>query len=322
MSPGRFAVCERYVVRPTREEREDLEALVRRGRAHARKLLYARILLKADASEGGPAWTDERIAEALETSADTVARERRRFCEDGLEVALMAKKPGKPRRRVLDGRSEARLVALACSDSPEGRVRRTLRLLADRMVELGAVEGVSRETVRRALKNELRPHLVKEWVIPPRESAAFVWRMEEVLDLYEEPYDRRRPVVCFDERPCQLIGDVRAPLPARPGGPAGEARLADHEYERGGTANVHLSFEPLAGRRRVEVTKRRRKQEFAEQVRRVAEEDYPEAQKIRLVLDNLSTHTPPPSTRPSIPSGRGVWPGVSSSSTRRCTARG
>ena len=142
----------KYIVRLTHEERGDLEALVRRGRAHARKLLYARILLKADASEGGPAWADERIADALETSADTVARERRRFVEDGLEVALMPRKPGRPRRRVLDGRAEARLVALACSEPPEGRGSWTLRLLADRMVELGHVGGVSHETVRRTLK--------------------------------------------------------------------------------------------------------------------------------------------------------------------------
>lgn len=148
----------RYVVHLTGEERERLEALVRRGRAHARRLLYARILLKADASEAGPAWADERIADALETSAATVARERRRFSEDGLEVALMPRKPGKPRRRVLDGRAEARLVALACSEPPEGRGSWTLRLLADRMVDLGIVEGVSHETVRRTLKKTLSGH--------------------------------------------------------------------------------------------------------------------------------------------------------------------
>ena len=142
----------RYVVRLTNEERESLEALVRRGRAPARKLLYARVLLKADASEDGPAWTDERIAEALETSTATVARERRRLCEEGLEVALMPRKPGRPRRRVLDGRAEAHLVALACSEPPEGRADWTLRLLADRMVELGHVGSVSHETVRRTLK--------------------------------------------------------------------------------------------------------------------------------------------------------------------------
>jgi transposase len=148
-----LALQKRYVVRLTDGERGRLEALVRCGMAHARKLLYARILLKADASsEGGPAWTDERIADALETSAATVARERRRFCEEGLEVALMPRKPGRPRRRVLDARAEAHLVALSCSEPPEGRGSWTLRLLADRMVELGHVEGVSHETVRRTLK--------------------------------------------------------------------------------------------------------------------------------------------------------------------------
>ncbi len=88
----------------------------------------------------------------MEVSTDTVARERRRFCEDGLEVALMAKKPGRPRRRVLDGRAEAHLVALSCSEPPEGRGNWTLRLLAERMVELGHVGTLSHETVRRTLK--------------------------------------------------------------------------------------------------------------------------------------------------------------------------
>jgi transposase len=142
----------KYRVHLTDEERNHLEKLVRKGKAHARKLLYARILLKAD--ENGPAsyWTDERIAEALEVSVATVARERRRYCEEGLEVALLPKKPGRPRRRVLDGRAEAHLIALACSNPPEGREHWPLRLLADRMVELGYVKSLSYETVRRTLK--------------------------------------------------------------------------------------------------------------------------------------------------------------------------
>jgi transposase len=142
----------KYRVRLSGQERKHLQKLVRQGKAHARKLTYARILLKAD--EGGPAssWTDERIAEALEVSVATVARERRRYCEEGLEVALLPKKPGRPRRRVLDGRAEAHLIALACSNPPEGREHWPLRLLADRMVELGYVESLSYETVRRTLK--------------------------------------------------------------------------------------------------------------------------------------------------------------------------
>jgi len=141
----------KYVVHLTDEQRQQLESLVRRGRAHARKLAYARILLKTDA-DGPDRWTDERIAEALEVSTATVARERRRFSQNGLEVALMPKKPGRPRRRVLDGRAEAHLLALSCSDPPEGRERWSMRLLADRMVELGHVGALSHETVRRTLK--------------------------------------------------------------------------------------------------------------------------------------------------------------------------
>jgi transposase len=148
----------KYVVGLTEKERSQLETLVRRGRDHARKLLYARILLKADADGPDHQWTDERIAEAFEVSTATVARERRRYCEEGLEVALMPKKPGRPRRRVLDGRAEAHLVALSCSDPPEGRERWSMRLLADRMVELGHVEALSHETVRRTLKKTASSH--------------------------------------------------------------------------------------------------------------------------------------------------------------------
>jgi hypothetical protein len=152
-----------------------------------------------------------------------------------------------------------------------------------------------------------------------------VWRMEEVLDLYEEPYDPKRPVVCFDERPCQLLAEVREPLPPRPEGPGGGARLVDHEYGRGGTANAHVAFEPLTGWRCLEVTERRRKREFAEEVRRLAEEDYPQTERIGLVLETTSPPTrppPSPSTRRSTSSGLGGWRGASSSFTRRWPARG
>ena len=111
--------------------------------------------------------------------------------------------------------------------------------------------------------------------------------MEEILDLYEEPYDPLRPVVCFDERPCQLIGEVREPLPMKPG----HVQRFDSEYERGGVCWVSMSFEPLSGWREVVVSERRRKHEFALAMRRLVEEHYPRAKKIRVVLDNLSTHT-------------------------------
>jgi DDE superfamily endonuclease len=125
-------------------------------------------------------------------------------------------------------------------------------------------------------------------VIPPEQNAAFVWRMEGVLDLYEEPYDPKRPVVCFDERPCQLLAEVRESLPSKPGKP----KRVDSEYERRGTAHVMMAFEPLKGRRGVRVTERRRKPEFAEMMRYLADNLYPEAERIHLVVDNLNTHSP------------------------------
>lgn len=125
-------------------------------------------------------------------------------------------------------------------------------------------------------------------MIPPKESARFVWRMEEVLDLYEEPYNPKRPVVCFDERPCQLLTEVREPLPPVVGRP--ERR--DHEYQGRGVAHLFVAFEPLTGWRGVEVRERRRGCEFAESIRYLAEDLYPEAEKIRLVVDNLNIHTP------------------------------
>jgi transposase len=143
----------KYKVTLTAEERNSLKALIAVGKTATKKLLHARILLKADAAPGGPAWTDARIAEALEVHASTVERLRERFVEQGLDAALGRKKQDRPsRQRTLDGKAEARLIALACSEPPLGRVRWTLRLLADQLVELEIVDAVSTETIRRTLK--------------------------------------------------------------------------------------------------------------------------------------------------------------------------
>ena len=119
-------------------------------------------------------------------------------------------------------------------------------------------------------------------------GADFVWRMEDVLDLYARPYDARHPVVCFDEQPRQLVEEIRTPLPRAPGRP----ERVDYEYRRRGTANLFLLFEPLAGRRHVEVTERRTAVDFAHQMRALVDVHYPEAERIAVVLDNLSTHSP------------------------------
>lgn len=143
----------KYVVTLTAEERDQLTRLTSAGKASARTLTRARILLKADQADGGPAWLDADIAEALDCGLRTVERVRQRFVERGPDDALTHKEQQTPRRqRVFDGAAEARLIALACSQPPDGRAGWTLRLLADRLVELEVVESVSRETVRRALK--------------------------------------------------------------------------------------------------------------------------------------------------------------------------
>ena len=141
-----------YIVVLSPEERERLEKLISTGRTSSKRQIWARILLKADTSSAGPGWPDEQIGEALEVSVSTVARVRKRSVEQGLAAVLDRAVVRRPSRRRLDGEQEARLLAVACSPPPEGRARWTLRLLADKMVELEVVELISYETVRRTLK--------------------------------------------------------------------------------------------------------------------------------------------------------------------------
>ncbi len=142
----------KYRVQLTPEQRHRLEGLIRTGNAPARTQTHARILLKADCAEGGPACNDDRIASACEVSRPTVERVRRAFVRKGLDGALQRKRPDGPPRRKLDGAQEAQLVALTCSGAPEGAERWTLALLADKLVELKVVDSIARETVRSTLK--------------------------------------------------------------------------------------------------------------------------------------------------------------------------
>ena len=144
-------MVKRYIVRLTEDERKGLKTLVSKGRASARKIARAQVLLKVDAD--GPSWTDEQAAEAFGVRANTVRDIRQRFVEEGLERALDRKQPADPpRQRKLDGAGEAQLIAMACGEPPEGRARWTLKLLAGQLVELAIVDGISPETVRQTLK--------------------------------------------------------------------------------------------------------------------------------------------------------------------------
>ena len=271
----------RYHVELSEAERCELTALVGGGKHYARKIKRAQILLAADSG-----LSDDDIAAAVAVGGSTVYRTKRRFVEGNLEAALN-EEPRAGADRKLTSNEEAPLVATACSSPPEGRARWTLELLAGAMVKLTDHDSLSRETVRRRLaENHLKPWQKDMWCIP-KVDAEYVARMEDVLDLYAEQPDPKRPVVCFDESPSQLIGEARQPIPAAPG----RLERFDYEYRRNGVVNLFVFLDAHRSWRRVKVTGHRTADDFALCMRELVDVDFPEAERIRVVLDNLSTHT-------------------------------
>ena len=243
----------RYRVDLSEAERCELQALLSGGKHAARTLKRAQILLAADAGV-----CDEIIATTVAVGASTVYRTKRRFVEGNLERALNEEpRPGAARK--LSGKDEALLVATACSSPPEGRARWTLELLSDTLVQLTGHESLSRETVRRRQpENALKPWRQKMWCVP-KVNGEYVARMEDVLDLYAEPPDPKRPVVCFDESPTQLIGEVRQSIAAEPG----QLKRYDYEYRRHGTVNLFVLLDAHRSWRKVTVSERRTAVDFA-----------------------------------------------------------
>lgn len=272
----------RYRVELTQYERNALLALLSGGKHPARKLKRAQILLASDAGVG-----DEDIANQRRGGRFHCLPNQAAFVEDNLERALSEEtRPGAERK--LTGKEEALLVATACAKPPAGRKRWTLTLLADTMVKLTDHDSLSGETVRRRLaENDLKPWRRNMWCIP-HVDGEYVARMEDVLDLYAEAPDPERPLVCFDETPVQLIGEVRQPVPAQPG----QRERYDYEYRRNGTVNLFVTFDPYRGWRNVKVTDRRAAVDYAHCMRELVDVHYPGATCIRVVQDNLSTHKP------------------------------
>ena len=270
----------RYIVKLTDQERETLEKVISSPKMAARKRTRAQVLLAVDRGVH-----DVEVKRTLGSGLSTTFRVKKAFVEGGLALALRAEQRAGGVRK-LTGTEEAMLVAVACSKPPEGRAHWTLALLADKMVELTGHTSVSDETVRRRLsENKLKPWQKKMWCIPAID-AEYVARMEDVLDLYAEPADEARPVVCFDETPIQLIGDTRVPRPPKPG----RAARWDYEYQRNGTANLFVFVDAHRSWRHVEVTERRTAVDFADRMRDLIDVHYPKASCIRVVLDNLNTH--------------------------------
>jgi hypothetical protein len=262
-------------------DQASLYTFIHAGKADARTFTRARILLKA-----GEVWTDQQICAAFDVRRNTCIRVRQLYLEGGLEAVLHDKRQQRY-RQALTGGQAAHLIAIACSPVPTGHDHWTVRLLAGKAVELGFVASISPETIRQLLKkNELKPWQHEQWCLPAV-GAEFVAPMEDVLDLYEEEYDPRYPAVCFDEKLVAPEADVWPPEPMEPGQP----ERIDYEYERLGTANLFFFVEPLSGWRHVEMTEHRTKIDYAHCIQWLVDEVYPHAEYIRIVQDNLNTHT-------------------------------
>lgn len=268
------------------EERKAIRKILRRTNSTNRRTRCT-ILLNADESKSGPS-TYQQIAERSGVTVPTVIDTLSKFCKDGPVAALNPRR--NPNSDVANlkatGDIQAKVIAKACTKAPEGRVRWTLTLLEEEMAVILETK-LSRSTIGRILqKNDLRPHLSEYWCIPPQADAEFVAAMEDVLDVYQQPYDEKYPLWCMDEKPFQLLDESRRPLPMRPG----DITRIDDEYIRNGTVSVFCFIQPHTGKIIHAVEPTRTAIDWSEKVKFLVDEVNPDAKKVILVMDNLNTH--------------------------------
>ena len=247
------------------------------------------ILLAADASKGRSEKTYREIASASGASEATVITTLKEFLTDGFTKMITPKRnPASDISRLkVTGDVEAKIIATACSAAPKGYARWTLNLLYNQMMVVLEDISISRSTIGRILmKNDLRPHLNDYWCIPPEEDAEFVANMEDILDVYQKPYDPKYPLWCMDEKPYQILGEAREPLPMRPG----DLAKVDSEYVRNGTVSIFCFIQPHTGKLLHSVEPTRTAVDWAEKIKYLVDEVEPDAEKIILVMDNLNTH--------------------------------
>ena len=247
------------------------------------------ILLSAD-SDGRHEKSYAEIASSSGACVTTVIKTLKEFLDTGFtKMITPVRSPRSDTARLkVTGDVEAKIIATACSPAPKGRVRWTLSLLYNQMmVVLEDKISISRSTIGRTLvKNDLRPHLNEYWCIPPKENAEFVANMEDILDVYQQPYDPEYPLWCMDEKPYQILGEGRKPLPMRPG----DIAKTDSEYVRNGTVSIFCFVQPHSGRILHAVEPTRTAVDWAEKIKYLVDEIEPDAKKLVLVMDNLNTH--------------------------------
>ena len=276
---------QKIIIKLSANDKETLSSIISKGASTARTIRRAHILLNSNA-EGEKQHTIDELADLLNTSRQTVCRVLKEYKVNGIECIYRKKRRTPPVEGKVTGDVEAHLIALACHNPPEGYCRWTLRLLSERVVEMNYIDSISHTTVGKVLKeNDLKPHLVEEWCIPKEQSADFAACMEDVLEVYSRPYDERYPVVCMGEKPLQLLAHARKGYHKKNG-----TMIQDSEYVRNGTCSIFLFTEPLAGFCHANASEYRTKIDWAKQMKWLANEIYPNAEKIIMVCDNLNTH--------------------------------
>lgn len=228
----------------------------------------------------------QEICELLDTSPRNVTNTINNYLDFGLDRAL-ADDPRSGRPVLFDARDTANIVAMVCTDPPEGFARWTLELIAEESVNRDLVNSISTSKVQVILQeHDLKPWREKMWCIPSLNDE-YIERMEDVLKVYERKYNPKKPVVCIDEKPVALIGDKHERVPGTPG----KVGKKDYEYKRNGSVNVFCAVEPLKGKYINRVTPNRKGPEFAKFIRDLSRK-YSDADKITLIMDNLSSHGP------------------------------
>lgn len=225
------------------------------------------------------------IVELLDIDAKTVSRTLSNYNEFGLEVTIYdAPRTGRPID--IDDRIKNNIIAMVCSNPPDGYARWTIDLVAEESVQRGMIESISKSKIQVILQeHELKPWREKMWCVPEL-TDEYIHRMEDILNIYERPYNPSRPVICIDEKPVALISDKHERIPSTPG----KIGKKDYEYGRNGSANVFCAVEPLRGEYVNKVTENRKGPEFAKFLSGIYRK-YNGAEKIILIMDNLSTHT-------------------------------
>lgn len=289
-----------YQVSLTPDEISILENIRKNGHSSAKTIMHANILLNTSDSLPDKKKSNRELAEIFGISLPTINNVRKTYCEEGLEAALKRKTRLTPETMVkITGDFEAHVIATALSPPPKGYARWNLRILAEHCVEKKYIVSISHTTVGTVLNtNQLKPHLSKYWCIPKENDPYYIANMEDVLAIYQREYNPDCPVICMDEKPLQLLGEIRERICAKPLEADSETEIPragfiqkiDSEYVRMGTASIFMFTEPLGGWRHTEALEHRTMGDFAKMIQNISEIYYPDVSKVILIADNLNTH--------------------------------